>query len=119
MRAVDLCPPPHLCAEDLEGQEQVVTIKDVDFEKVGEEREEKGVIFYREHKRGMVLNRTNLLRIIALHGDETDDWKGKRITLYPSEADFGGRTVPCIRVKEQVPDTPRATRTPKGRRTRR
>ena len=99
MRASDLCPAPHLEAGELDG-DTVVTIERVDFDVVGEEKEKRGVIFYRGVTRSHVLNRTNLKRIIALHGADTDDWIGKEITLYPSETDFGGRVVACIRVRE-------------------
>ena len=40
-------------------------------------------------------------------GNETNAWTGKPVTLYRSETDFAGKTVPCIRVKEapaQMPD---------------
>lgn len=100
MDATKLCPAPHIEAAELNG-DTVCTIKSVAFADVGEEKVTKGVIHYEEFDRGMVLNRTNLKRIIALHGTETDDWAGKKVTLYPSETDFAGRTVPCIRVREK------------------
>lgn len=99
MKANELCPPPHLEAADIDG-DMDVTIKKVDFAEVGEEKERKGVLWFEEFERSMVLNRTNLKRIISQHGNETDEWAGKSITLYASETDFGGRTVPCIRVQE-------------------
>ena len=100
MKANELCPSPHLEAADFKG-DTVVTIKAVDFKEVGDEKVTKGVVYFDELPRGLVLNRTNVKRIIALHGNETDDWKGKKITLYPSETDFGGKTVDCIRVREK------------------
>lgn len=100
MKANELCPSPHLEAADFNG-DTVVTIKAVDFKEVGDEKVTKGVVYFDELPRGLVLNRTNVKRIIALHGNETDDWKGKKITLYPSETDFGGKTVDCIRVREK------------------
>ncbi len=103
MNATELCPSPHLECADLAGKEKVVTIDRTDFHDVGEEKQNKGVLYFREFKRAMVLNRTNLRRIIDLYGTETDDWPGKQITLYPSETDFAGRTVACIRVKEEAP----------------
>lgn len=103
MQANDLCPSPHLECADLNGQDVTVTIRDVDFHEVGEEKATKGVVYFQEYKRAMVLNRTNLKRIIAIYGNDTDEWPGKRITLYPSETDFGGRTVPCIRIREKAP----------------
>jgi hypothetical protein len=100
MDATRLCPAPHIEAAELKG-DTPVTIKGVKFAQVGEEKVERGVVVFDEFDRGLVLNRTNLKRIIALHGNDTDDWVGKKITLYPSETDFAGRTVPCIRVRDK------------------
>jgi hypothetical protein len=101
MQANQLCPSPHLEAADLCGKDKVVTIKEVCFKLVGEAKVNKGVVMFQEFDRGMVLNRTNLKRVIAQHGMETDDWVGKKVTLYPSETDFQGKTVPCLRVREK------------------
>lgn len=103
MQATKLCPAPHLEAADLAGKDVIVTIKEVGFSLVGTEQEQKGVVLFHEFDRGMVINRTNLKRIIAMHGNDTDAWVGQKITLYESEADFNGRTVPCIRVREKKP----------------
>lgn len=99
MNANELCPSKHLEAADLSGEVKV-TIKTIGFSEVGEAKENRGVLYFEEFTRGMVLNRTNLKRIIALHGNETDKWVGKNLFIYPSETDFGGRTVACIRVRE-------------------
>ena len=99
MKAIELCPPKHLDAADLGGKDVVVTIKNVAFTVVGEAKERKGALVFNEFERPMVINRTNIKRLIELHGSETDAWIGKQITLYPSEASFQGNTVPCIRVR--------------------
>lgn len=99
MNANELCPSKHLEAADLSGEVKV-TIKTIGFSEVGEEKQNRGVLYFEEYTRGMVLNRTNLKRIIALHGNETDKWVGKTVFIYPSETDYQGRTVPCIRVRE-------------------
>ena len=99
MDARKLTPSPHIEAAELKGQEKTVTIMRVQMEKVGSENVDKGVVFFQEFDRGMVINKTNNLRIIDWHGEETDDWLGKQITIYPSETDFNGKVVPCIRVR--------------------
>lgn len=101
MDATKLCPAPHIEAAELGGKDVEVTITKVGFSEVGEEKVNKGVIYFEEFDRGFVVNRTNIKRIIAQHGAETDDWPGKKLTLYPSETDYQGRTVPCIRVREK------------------
>jgi len=51
-------------------------------------------------KKEMVLNKTNARTIRRHHGNEMDDWPGKKITLFRSTCDaFGKKNVPCIRVK--------------------
>ena len=101
MNANKLCPSPHLEAADLPGDTEL-TIASVTFEEVGSEKVRKGVVHFEELERGLVVNRTNLKRIVGHHGDETDDWPGKKITLYPSETDFQGATVACIRVRAKL-----------------
>jgi hypothetical protein len=101
MRASELAPSPHLEAADLSG-DTTYTIARVSKERVGKEGVEKGVLFFAEVQRGLVLNKTNVLRIVAQLGNETDDWQGSKITLYPTETEFNGKTVPCIRVRERI-----------------
>jgi hypothetical protein len=91
-------------AAELNG-DTLATIDSFEKKQVGEEKVEKWVMFFKEFERGLVLNRTNTNRCIGLFGNETDDWIGKQITLYPSETDFAGKTVPCIRVRETAPKT--------------
>ena len=99
MKAIELCPPKHLDAADLNGNVCEVTIKSVAFTTVGEKQERKGALVYQEFDRPMVINRTNIKRLIDLLGNDTDAWIGKKISIYPSETDFAGKTVACIRVK--------------------
>ena len=108
MRASDLTPSKYLEAANIGddvGSEVVVTIKDIGFCEVGndEDKSIKGSLYFEEFKKWMVLNRTNGKRLQLLLGGETDDWKGKRITLYRSEADFQGTVRPCIRVRDKLP----------------
>lgn len=100
MKAIELCPPKHLDAADLGGKDNIVTIKNVAFTEVGETKERKGALVLAEFDRPMVINRTNIKRLIKKLGGDTDQWIGKQITLYPSECDYKGDTVSCIRVRE-------------------
>ncbi len=106
MRVTELCPSPHLEAMDLGdeiGSSAVVTINRVEVKTVGAEQVKKGVVFFAEFDRGMVINKTNSRTIAGLYGSNTDDWIGEKITIYRSETSFQNRTVPCIRVKDSVP----------------
>ena len=106
MRVTELCPSPHLEAMDLGdeiGASAVVTVDRVELKTVGAEQVRKGVVFFKEFERGMVINKTNSRTIAGLYGSNTDEWIGERITIYRSETSFQNRTVPCIRVKDTVP----------------
>lgn len=97
----DLYKSPHLTAADLTGDTEV-TIKSFELDKeVGAEKALKGVIYFDEFARGLVMNKTNTERVRNLHGKIVNEWVGKKITLYESEAMMAGKTVPCIRVREK------------------
>lgn len=76
-------------------KEPTLTIKGVKLEELEREdntKENKGIIRFTETTKGWVLNVTNLKALIAMFGNETDDWVGKRVTLYPepnSQSDSG------------------------------
>lgn len=42
----------------------------------------KFVLYFIEHEKPLVLNRTNFTVLDMLYGNETDDWKGKPICVY-------------------------------------
>lgn len=99
MNANDLFPSKFLCAEDLDS-DTVVTMKGISKEKVGKKEEIKPVMHLEEYPKAMVLNKTKVKRIKLKYGKETEDWWGKQITLYPSETEYEGEDVPCIRVRK-------------------
>jgi hypothetical protein len=96
-------PSKFLKAADLDG-DRVLTIRSVAIEDVGTDRtEEKPVVSFQEIERRLVLNRTNADTIADLYGADTDDWAGRQIILTPSETDFAGKRVPCIRIRTRAP----------------
>jgi hypothetical protein len=109
-RTVDLCPSPHLSSDDLRGPdgeyfELELTIKSFQKHEVGEKKEIKGVIFFEERSRGMVINRTNVKRLAALHGNNLDELIGKRVTVYvePDIQMPTGGTGPGLRFRTKMP----------------
>lgn len=96
---------PHITAADLRGEEKEVTIAKAVREEVGSNKEMKGVLYFAEFgDRGMVMNKTNTRRVEEMHGGEdedTDNWIGKKITIYPSETELKGEDVACIRVRKK------------------
>ncbi len=96
----DAFPSNYLKASDLAGREALVTIDRVAFEPVGQQREMKAVLYFTGKQKGIVLNKTNAKKIIEISGSAiTEEWAGTQIKIYPTETEFGGETVDCIRVK--------------------
>ncbi len=96
----DAFPSNYLKASDLQGREIIVTIDRVAFEPVGREKEMKAVCYFAGKQKGIVLNKTNAKKIIEISGSAiTEEWAGTQIKIYPTETEFGGETVDCIRVK--------------------
>lgn len=87
-----------LKAADLH-QPRVLTIQAVTKETVGES-EQKLVARFAGEPQGLVLNKTNALTIAQWYGDDTAGWPGRQVELYATQTNFGGRMVPCIRVRQ-------------------
>ena len=101
MRLSGLFPSKYLKALDLEG-DTVFTIKAVVQEEF--DGEAKPGISFEETEKILLLNRTNGNTIGVLHGQETDHWAGKRITLFATEVDFKGKQTLAIRVRMRSPE---------------
>lgn len=94
-------PSNYIKAADLQNQNVMVVIERIQIEDVGDET--KPVLYFQNKAKGMVLNKTNANNIALVYGDETDDWLGKELVLYPTMVDFQGRSVPAIRVRVPAP----------------
>jgi hypothetical protein len=99
MKRNDLFPSRFLKHADLQGRPQTVSIKSVTLEDVGDEAKQKPVVRFRGKEKGFVLNATNYDVIADALGDETDDWAGQPIELYPTKVAFKGQLTDAIRVR--------------------
>jgi hypothetical protein len=63
----------------------------------------KPIITFAGKQKAFAANKTNCRTIAAMYGTNTREWIGKRITLYATTTEFGGKSVECIRVRPQVP----------------
>lgn len=97
MRISTAFPSSYIKAGDLNGRNVRVLIDRVEMEDIGGEI--KPVLYFQGKEKGMVLNKTNSNNIAVAYGDETDDWHGKELVLFPAMVDFQGRTVEAIRVR--------------------
>lgn len=93
---------------DLGGKDRTVTISGVKAETIsnGKQKNKKPVISFKGAEKRFLCNVTNAKCIAAMYGNNTDTWIGKAVTLYPTQADFGGKTVDAIRVRPTVPRGP-------------
>ncbi len=105
MKLTEAFPSKWLKAADLDGEPRLVTIESVRLEAVEEGKPAKPVVILRGMTQGLVLNKTNGNTIAGFLGDDTDTWTGKKIVLFPTQAEFQGRMTDCIRVRAPKPQT--------------
>ena len=91
-------------AEDLT-QDKVLRIKSVTEESIGQgpDQQKKLVVWFTNHPKGLVLNRTNNRTIRAAYGDDVAGWKDKLMVVFPTQAEFRGRLVGALRVRIPPP----------------
>ena len=102
MKLDDFYPSNYLKANDLKGEDVVFTIRDVERQEFDDGT--KPICWFEEVSKGLVLNRTNFTSIAKLHGDDSEDWQGKRIALFGTEVAFRGTPTLAIRVRLTVPE---------------
>ena len=103
MKLNEMFPSNLLKSQDVldEGGEMLLTIENIEmktFDRDDGTKDTKPIIFFSDEKQ-MVCNKTNANAIAEMHGDDTDDWIGKQITLVVKDVEFQGKTVLGIRVK--------------------
>lgn len=94
-------PSKFLSAADLMGNTVRVQINNVIFEDVGRgaDMRRKPVVYFFNKSKGLALNKTNANMIAAAYGNETENWRGAEVELFPTVVDFQGRSVDAIRVR--------------------
>jgi hypothetical protein len=92
---------------DAEGRpvDVAVTITKVEAKKVKGPRGEslKPVISFEGKERSLLANKTNSRTIAGMYGPKTEEWIGKRITMYPTMTNSPDGEVECIRVRPTPP----------------
>jgi hypothetical protein len=95
-------PDKYLKCAHLKGKSVTLTITAAPLETLkntqGEEQH-KIVLHFAGTKKMLPLNVTNFDAVADVCGEDTDDWPGKKVELYPSVTQMGGKTVECIRVR--------------------
>ena len=86
----DLFPSRFLSAADLQGKDAIATIERVEVEKFDDDAQ-KPIVYFQGKAKGLVCNKTNFKSIALIAGDDTDNWSGNDIILFPVMVDFKGR----------------------------
>jgi hypothetical protein len=68
------------------------------------------VFFFEEEEKGWSSTRPTPPSIAKFYGDDTDDWIGKKVTLYATEVQFQKEMVDAIRVRSKAPRPARGRR---------
>lgn len=92
-------PSKYLKASDLNDKPWVLTMDRLEIEGVGASKDQRPIVYFLKTEKGLVLNKTNSNIIARLYGEETDQWMGNQIELYPTMVDFQGDQVEAIRVR--------------------
>lgn len=100
-------PSKFLSAADLNEEKVTATISSVEMEEM-QGGDSKPVIYFEELEKGMVANKTNCTTISALYGDDSDEWVGEKVTLFPTYTTFNKQNVACIRIEPKRPTVKKA-----------
>jgi hypothetical protein len=103
MKRDDLFPSKYLKCADLKAKPRIVEIDQAPVEMLknpkGEEQR-KVVLYFKGAKKALPLNLTNYDSVAAIAGtDETNEWPGTKIELYPTTTMMGGKITDAIRVR--------------------
>ena len=100
MKMSSAFPSRYLKAADLDERKVLLRMSHVEMEDVAGTGPDstKPVLYFKGKKKGLVLNVTNARTIASAYGDDTDAWEDRQIELYPTETEFQGKVVPCLRV---------------------
>lgn len=94
----------NLRVEDIDADAPVdVTIEDFKITSYDDDECEHIDLYFKEYKKPLGLNNTNLRQVVGLHGRDTEDWIGQQITLIVREVEYKGKVGPAIRIDDKIP----------------
>lgn len=109
MKVSELFPRKYAIGADLQGKPVTLTILRVVLEEMRPNpkapKEKKGVLYFSEAQKGVVLSRKMADQIVdILNGeDEMNNWPGVRITIYPVPMQVAGQQRIAIRARKPGP----------------
>ena len=97
-----LFPSKYLKGHDLRGRDALVTIDDVESTKIRGDK--VNIIHFEGKDKGLVMNVTIYNQIAGvLNEEDTDQWPGKQITIFPTEVEYEGQLKSVVRVRANKP----------------
>lgn len=105
MKLNNMFPRKYANGADLNGQSVTVTVDSMTIEKLsphpGQPPMDRFILYFAETQKGVILSRTLAEQIASiLHSDDTDQWIGKKITLFPQPLTVAGKSRIAIRAKK-------------------
>jgi len=90
----------------------IVTIEQVTEELVGQDKEEKVVVYFRGVEKSLILNKTGITTMIDLtQTTDSDQWIGHQIEIYTDpNVMYAGKRTPALRLR--APQQPRTAARP-------
>lgn len=102
MKRSDVFQSDYLKADEVSGKGEEYTVTGVEViefaDQDGEGDNKKPVMSFQETKKKLALNRTNWDRMAQAHGEDSDGWTGKKITLRLEAVSFKGKMFDSIRI---------------------
>ncbi len=107
-------PSNYIKAADLDGKPRALQIRTCVPEELGQgnDKETKPVLYFQDRQKGLVLNKTNATVIADAYGDDTSNWEGKAVEVYPTQVEFKGKLVDGIRLRVAAEAKPQPAAAP-------
>lgn len=104
MKIKDMFPSKYMNGNDLGGKSWSFKIASIKFEEMHDKQNnakiKKPVVYFSGPKKGLILNRTIAEQIMQATGqDDTDNWSGHVVTIYPTVVRAFGADHTVIRVR--------------------
>ncbi len=105
MKLKEMFPRRYATGDDLQGKAVTLTILRVAEEKMrpnpGSPPVDRWVLYFDKAKKGVILSRTLAYNVAeALGSEDTNEWIGKAITLYPEPMNVAGKKRTAIRARK-------------------
>lgn len=72
--------------------------------------EAKAVMYFHGSNKGLILNKTNIKRLVAMFGADTDQWLHNWVTIYAEKGNWFGRSGWAVRIDDKPAKPPAGTK---------